>query len=235
LDQAASLISGGLQDLLGSETIRREIVIALQHVVLDPGGGGPAGVDASRYLGSLVHSSLPRGQVGHSLARLVRITNNDIEIPYSRRLAPWEAVLRAFGTHGAARIRDGVARIRAGAAGIRTRGAAGIRTRGAAGIRTRGAAGIRTRGAAGIRTHGAAPLRRRCRFHAAEAITGSPAARAARNGGYSGWLVVAAGRHANATAASVTPAPSVPERKAWMPHPRRMNSMAGTSTPYDPA
>ena len=209
MDQAASLISGGLQDLLGSETIRREIVIALQHVVLDPGGGGPAGVDASRYLGSLVHSSLPRGQVGHSLARLVRITNNDIEIPYSRRLAPWEAVLRAFGTHGAARIRDGVARIRAGAAGIRTRGAAGIRT------------------------HGAAPLRRRCRFHAAEAITGSPAARAARNGGYSGWLVVAAGRHANARAASVTPAPSVPERKAWMPHPRRMNSMAGTSTPYE--
>ena len=217
MDQAASLISGGLQDLLGSETIRREIVIALQHVVLDPGGGGPAGVDASRYLGSLVHSSLPRGQVGHSLARLVRITNNDIEIPYSRRLAPWEAVLRAFGTHGAARIRDGVARIRAGAARIRTRGAAGIRTR--------GAAGIRTHGAAGIRTHGAAPLRRRCRFHAAEAITGSPAARAARNGGYSGWLVVAAGRHANARAASVTPAPSVPGRKAWMPHPRRMNTM----------
>jgi hypothetical protein len=69
----------GLEDLLGGETVNLEIVIALQHVVVDPGRGRPACVDASRNLGNLVHGRLPREQLIHSLARLVRITNTDIE------------------------------------------------------------------------------------------------------------------------------------------------------------
>jgi hypothetical protein len=32
---------------------------------------------------------------------------------------------------------------------------------------------------------------------------------------------------------SVTPAPLAPERKAWMPHPRRSSDMKAASTPYE--
>src|SRR5262249_38965439 len=41
-------------------------------------------------------------------------------------------------------------------------------------------------------------------------------------------------RAAYAKRTSVIPAPPVPGRKAWMPHPGCWSSMAGTSTPYPP-
>jgi len=44
-----------LQDLLGGEPVNLEVVVTLQHVVVDPGRRGPPRVDARRYARSLAH------------------------------------------------------------------------------------------------------------------------------------------------------------------------------------
>jgi hypothetical protein len=70
-------LRGGLEYLLGGEAVGLEVVMTLEHVVVDPGGAGPARVDASWNMRSLVHNRLPGEQSVLSLARFVRITNPD--------------------------------------------------------------------------------------------------------------------------------------------------------------
>src|SRR6185437_10220098 len=82
-------LGGGLENLLGGEAIDLEVVMALEHVVVDPGGSGPARVDTSWNMRSLVHNRLLGEQSALSLARFMRITNPDIQIAaYVLNVAP---------------------------------------------------------------------------------------------------------------------------------------------------